>query len=205
MATYTLTAPATASGGIDAASGNFTVQADSSTITGSLVITPAASPANSGTFSPTTVTLTDGAKTATFTFTPTTPGAKTITTTNSQSYVDPAGVTYTVLATATSAETIIKNVSGKTLTFSFIGPRGVTLASDEEYAIPGDVHASPWLRYRPRDYNDFLRALETGKLQILSTPANILRDTQTGAVKAVKVTNGTLGTKNPSWGAYTDS
>lgn len=206
MATYTLVPPSPASSGIDQQSQNFTLTADAATITGSLVITPAVS-GGSGVFSPTTVTLTDGAKTGTFKYTPSTPGVHTISTTNSQSgtYTDPAGVAYTAIASAASAETILKNVSGKRMSFSFLGPRGVTLDAGEKYAIPGDVYSSPYLRYRSRDYDDFLRALTSGKLQILSTPATIVRDTATGAVKEVKATSGTLGVKNPSWGAYTDS
>jgi len=152
-----------------------------------------------------TVALTEASRTGTFTYTPTKPGPRTITTTNSQSYVDPAGVVYTGLASADGARTVLKNVSGARKTFPFIGARGVTLEANEEYAIDGHVESSAALRFRSRDYSDFLKALTAGRLQIVSTPATILKDSQTGALKAVKLTNGTLGVRNPTWGAYTDS
>lgn len=97
--TYTLTAPATASGKTGVASGNFTIALAANQYPGSIIVTPAAADV-AGTFTPATVTLTDADRTKTVTFTPTAPnvGTATITTTDDGSMTDPAGVEYEVTA-----------------------------------------------------------------------------------------------------------
>lgn len=97
--TYTLAAPATATGKTGVASGNFTIALAANQYPGSIVVTPAAAGV-AGTFTPATVTLTDADRTKTVTFTPTSPniGTATITTTDNGSMGDPAGVEYEVTA-----------------------------------------------------------------------------------------------------------
>jgi hypothetical protein len=80
------------------ASTNFTVGADG-VITGSLIVTPNDASAG-GTFTPTTVTLTSGSSTGTFTYTPYQPGRKTISVTNSQSLTNPSALPYSVYGTS---------------------------------------------------------------------------------------------------------
>lgn len=201
---YTLTAPSPASGLIRNASGNFTVTLGVGDPGGTVVITPAAS-AGSGTFSPTTVSLTNGSRSATFTFTPTTVGARTITVTNNGALTDPAGVTYTCTAQPTHLQTVIKNKSGATLNLSFLPPHGRTLANNATLAFYGDIDSLLRVRWQDRDVQDFYRALTTGKIEVLSSPAALIKDTASGAVKAVTAASGTLGVANPTWGAYTDS
>lgn len=97
--TYTLAAPATASGKTGVASGNFTIALAANQYPGSIIVTPAAAGV-AGTFTPATVTLTDADRTKTVTFTPTSPGTgtATITTTDDGSMTNPAGVEYEVTA-----------------------------------------------------------------------------------------------------------
>lgn len=96
--TYTLTGPTTAKAG-DVLT--YTVSIGSDTHAG-VTITPAASVATSGTFAPTTVTLSTETPTATFTFTPTKLAApNNISTTSSPSLTNPSAVALVVSAPLT--------------------------------------------------------------------------------------------------------
>jgi lysophospholipase L1-like esterase len=94
--TYALTAPTTPHGPVGSASGDFTITPDGPY---SGTITPQASPAG-GTFAPTSLTWSGDAVGKTFTFTPASAGAKSISATNSGGLTDPAAVTYTADAAA---------------------------------------------------------------------------------------------------------
>ncbi len=91
VTTYTLTGPT--SGDVAAASGNFTVTLGSGAISGSLTFTPAASNGD-GSFSPSSVTLTNSNRSATFTYSPTLYGSRTISTTNSGGLPNPSPVPF---------------------------------------------------------------------------------------------------------------
>jgi hypothetical protein len=78
-------------GSVGAASSNFTASANG-TITGTVVITPAATGC---TFTPATVSISSGTPTATFTCTAAAAGAKTISFTNNGSLTNQASLTYT--------------------------------------------------------------------------------------------------------------
>jgi hypothetical protein len=94
--TYTLTGPS--SGAVGVASTNFTVALPTGqTLPAPVTITPADG-GGGGTFTPTTVSLSTGTPSATFTYTPASTGAKTISTTNSSTLTNPASLTYTVSA-----------------------------------------------------------------------------------------------------------
>lgn len=82
------------SGLVGVASGNFTVSADGA-ISGDLEVTPSAA---TGTFTPTSVTINSGSPTGTFTYTPASAGAKTISFDNDGGLTDPADKTYTAVS-----------------------------------------------------------------------------------------------------------
>ena len=88
-------------GTVGAASTNFTVGVTPAggTISGTVIVTPSDS-AGGGTFAPTTVSVTTASPTATFTYTPASVGAKTISVTNNGGLTNPANLTYTVTAAA---------------------------------------------------------------------------------------------------------
>jgi hypothetical protein len=93
---YSMTGPS--SGTVGVASTNFTVTLTPAgyTVPGPVTVTPhEAGTGTAGTFTPTTVNLTTGSPSATFTFTPGSTGAKTISATNSGGLTDPANLTYT--------------------------------------------------------------------------------------------------------------
>lgn len=118
------------SGGLSGAvSSNFSVGVSPAggTITGTLIVTPSDGGAG-GTFNPTTVSLTTASSTGTFTYTPASVGAKTISVTNNGSLTNPTSVTYTsqivpVLTSASASATsstsatwsVSTNESGGTL------------------------------------------------------------------------------------------
>jgi hypothetical protein len=112
---------------------------------------------------------------------------------------------YTCVARPTHLQTIIKNKSGTALTLSFLPPHGRVLAADATFVFYGDINALMRNKWQDRDVRDFYRCLETGKIELISSPAAIVLDTGNSAVKAVSANNGSVGVRNPTWGAYTDS
>ena len=98
----TMSGPAT--GPTSSASTNFTVGVTpvGGTITGTVVVTPSDA-SGGGTFSPTTISLTAGSPTGTFTYTAASNGAKTISVTNNGSLTNPSNITYTASSTAATA------------------------------------------------------------------------------------------------------
>jgi archaellin len=92
-ATYTLDGPA--AGGVGEPSTDFTVALPvGGTVIGSVTVTPSDG-GDGGTFTPTTVALTTGAPSATFTYTAASTGAKTISVTNNGGLTNPGNLTYT--------------------------------------------------------------------------------------------------------------
>ena len=96
--TYTLTGP---SGGVAGTpSANFTVsiaQVPPTSVPAPVTVTPSDG-GGGGTFTPATVSITTGAPSATFTYTPASSGAKTISVTNNGGLTNPANLTYTATA-----------------------------------------------------------------------------------------------------------
>lgn len=86
----TMSGPTSGPNGV--ASSNFTVGANGS-ITGTVIVTPSDAGAG-GTFAPTTVSINSGTPTGTFTYTPATLGAKTISATNNGGLANPTSITY---------------------------------------------------------------------------------------------------------------
>jgi hypothetical protein len=80
------------SGTVSVASSNFTVGANG-TITGTVVVTPAAT--GGGTFTPSSVSISSGSPTATFSYTPASTGSKTISVTNNGSLSNPSSIAFT--------------------------------------------------------------------------------------------------------------
>lgn len=135
----TMTGPS--SGVVSVASSAFTVALSPSggTVTGTATCTPSDS-SGGGTFTPTTVGLTTASPSATFTYTPGSTGAKTISLTNSAGLTNPSSVTYTSNAAATvpTAPTIGTATAGAAqATVAYTAP-----SSDGGSAITGYVATS---------------------------------------------------------------
>lgn len=101
--------------------------------------------------------------------------------------------------------TTVKNVSGKTRVFGFLGLRGMRLAADEVVTIRGNIVTTLGGKNSARKFQALERAL-TGddgardpSLAILSTPAVFLFDGDD--TKQLALQGGVLGLVDPCWDA----
>lgn len=173
---------------------------------GNLVVTPALSPAG-WTISPSTVTLTNSARTKAFTVTPTTttPATLSVSVDTAIAFL-PTALTVAPNYNTTSLLTTVRNTSGVTKYFAYLGPRGCTLHPSETFSYPGNPIDG--LNFNgfpsPRDIADFTSAVRNGLLEIIDSPGLILKDSVTGDIKEITLSNGTLGTVDPSYGPQND-
>jgi len=97
----------------------------------------------------------------------------------------------------------VKNTSGKRLTFGFLPPHGRTLAAGEEFTVFGDITQAVIRHERTEGRRNIValeKALVTNKLEIISTPAVVLKDdSNPGSTKTLRLRNGVLGVQDPCW------
>jgi len=99
----------------------------------------------------------------------------------------------------------VKNISGISKIFGFLPPHGRTLGVDEEFTVFGDVrqglggNRGSDRSVARRDNTAFEAAIESGDLEILSTPSPILQDIATELPKMLQLSSGTLSTVDPCW------
>lgn len=95
----------------------------------------------------------------------------------------------------------VKNTSGKRMPFGFLPPHGRTLEVDEEFTVFGDIRQAVFKDIERttgrRSAAAFEAALQRGDMQILSTPAPILRDTADDSVHMLQVTGDALVVVDP--------
>jgi hypothetical protein len=86
--------------------------------------------------------------------------------------------------------TVLRNISGGTIYFGYLGLHGTELTNGQDVAIPGNI----WdLINRSQIKTDALRAdLEAGRIVILQTPASYIYDAGNSKVGKVKSTSGAL-------------
>lgn len=183
----TLTGPT--SGTVGAASTNFTAGANGA-ITGTVVVTPSDGGAG-GTFTPTTVSISSGTPTATFTYTASSTGAKTISVTNDGGLTNPSNITYTASSSAATAVTMT-GPSGGT-----VGVASTNFTIGANGAITGTVVVTPSDGGGGGSFSPTTVSISSGAPTgtFTYTPAS------TGA-KTISVTNGG-GLTNPSNITYT--
>lgn len=100
--------------------------------------------------------------------------------------------------TVSGLYTTVKNTSGKTATFGFLGARGKRLTNGATYTVAGDLIGTTGVKTSQREFKALERALVSGALQIVSTPAVYVTDTATNVSRQLKLTSGTLGVAVPS-------
>lgn len=114
-------------GAVSVASANFTVGVApvGAAISGTVIVTPSDG-GGSGTFTPTSVSLTTAAPTATFTYTPSaTAGARTISATNNGGLTNPTNITYTsTSASFARMGTLVRVAESGTGPYSYLGSGG---------------------------------------------------------------------------------
>lgn len=102
--------------------------------------------------------------------------------------------------TASGAElyTKVKNTSGVSKHFGFLGAHGRTLAANATFEHPGDLVADMALANK-RKFDGLIRSLKAGNLSIVSSPAHYLLDRLTGETQTLALRNEHLGTVDPLW------
>lgn len=105
------------------------------------------------------------------------------------------------MAITRSLTTKVRNISGKTMTFGCL-PRSKRLDAGEEYTIDGCLLSH--LQGNKRKLDGLNRALGV-TLAIVESPNPHLYDDTRDETKVLELANGTLGTTDPSWGAYSSS
>ena len=105
--------------------------------------------------------------------------------------------------TASSSDlyTTVKNISGATRQFGYLGDHGVRLANNQTYTHRGDLMAKLGARLSRRQFDAFAAALSRGDLEIISSPAVYLRDAGHSLTRRVALHLGELGLVDPSWDA----
>lgn len=93
--------------------------------------------------------------------------------------------------------TTVKNVSGKTRTFGFLGAHGKTLANNGTFSVPGDLVAKLGNQRSKRSFKALERALEVGDLVITKSPAVYLTDVDDGSLDQLQVNDNTVTTTSP--------
>lgn len=100
---------------------------------------------------------------------------------------------------------VVKNTSGATKTFGFLPPHGRTLANNEEFTVFGDIRQNLGSNQgtersvRRRAEAAFEAAVESGDLQILSTPNLIIKDVDSNDPKMIQSDNNALSAVDPCW------
>lgn len=98
---------------------------------------------------------------------------------------------------------VVKNTSGTTKTFGFLPPHGRTLDNNEEFTVFGDIRQNlggnqgTERSVRRRAEASFEAAVESGDLQILSTPNLIIQDGDDP--KMIQSAGGELSAVDPCW------
>jgi len=101
--------------------------------------------------------------------------------------------------TTTDLYTTVKNVSGVTQTFGFLGKHGKRLANNETYSVRGDLVGALGAERSTRRFAALERALVNGALTIVKSPSLYLLNEQGTVTAEVAMSNRVLGTSNPSF------
>jgi hypothetical protein len=101
------------------------------------------------------------------------------------------------MATVSGLYTTVKNTSGATATFGFLGLHGKRLAADATFTVPGDLVAKLGGQRSQRQFKALESALEDGNLVIVNSPAVYLTDVDDGSIDQVQVDDGVVKTTSP--------
>lgn len=102
--------------------------------------------------------------------------------------------------TTTDLYTTVKNVSGKTLTFGFLGAHGKALDNNATFTVPGDLVTKLGSKRSQRQFQALERALTGGLLDIVKSPSvYLLSDTGNVTRELAMSSTKELGTTVPSF------
>lgn len=100
-----------------------------------------------------------------------------------------------------SGDTIVRNVSGVSMYFDFLGIHGATLAADADMAVAGDL-LTMWYR-NPQKQRSLEYALLNNRIEILASPSVLGYDETDERVYALGFDNGAPVAVDPDYGSYT--
>lgn len=96
--------------------------------------------------------------------------------------------------------TKVRNISGATRTFAYLGARGKTLAANETYLHPGNLAEQLAAKTSNREFNALKRSLDDHQsLEIVSTPSVHLYDEVRDETQVLALRGGDLGMTDPCW------
>ena len=96
--------------------------------------------------------------------------------------------------------TVVKNVSGKTLFFGFLGAHGKTLEPDATYSVPGDLVTKLGGQRSQRQFKALENALTSNLLEIVRSPSVYLLSESGGVTRELAMASTKeLGTTAPSY------
>lgn len=96
--------------------------------------------------------------------------------------------------------TTVRNTSGKTRSFGFLGAHGKRLAPNESFTQPGDLVSKLGNQLSQRRFNSLEGALGVrGSLEIVSSPAVYLYDEEDDRTQELALQGGLLGVTDPQW------
>jgi hypothetical protein len=102
--------------------------------------------------------------------------------------------------TTTDLFTTVKNVSGRELTFGFLGAHGVKLANNATFSVPGDLVTKLGAQRSQRQFKALERALTTNLLEIVKSPSVYLLSETGGVTRELAMAETEeLGTTVPSF------
>ena len=93
--------------------------------------------------------------------------------------------------------TTVKNISGATATFGFLGLHGKRLANNETFTVPGDLVAKLGGQRSQRQFKALEKTLADGNLEIVNSPAVYLTDIEDGSIDQLRVDDGVVETRSP--------
>lgn len=102
--------------------------------------------------------------------------------------------------TTTDLYTTVKNVSGSTAVFGFLGTHGKRLANNETYTVPGDLVTKLGAKRSQRQFKALEKALTGGDLAIVKSPSvYLLSETGNVTRELAMASTKELGTSAPSY------
>jgi hypothetical protein len=107
--------------------------------------------------------------------------------------------------------TTVKNITGVTRSFGFLGMHGKTLTVNQEYTEFGDLLGSKFTTDTRTNYRKqkALQVALTGDssrgiapmLHVKSSPVSVIFDNVSSLPEVVTITGGALGVADPCWGS----
>jgi hypothetical protein len=100
--------------------------------------------------------------------------------------------------------TTVRNISGTTLRFSFLPPHGVELADGDTYSWTGGLTdiggaAGQESASRTRAHRALQSSLDTGLLEVVSTPTPVFFDPTAAKPQVLTVDNAVIAAADTSW------